>query len=217
MVSSIPNDVFQYSTYTALTRGFTSGKPRTADLTTHGTYGIGVYEDGSPMLLLDSTTYKFRDGKAGNAPMHERLCFTMVTIYAPTFKRDISPSCSFTMTDLDSMKMGQDGGVNSLQLFSLDGRFEKLKLEEGTVLEGVVGRLFGFVVPEWMEGICGPRVFCHAVLMTPEDSNSNAKENMRGGRVTGFETKEACLRASCCGRFHLGFPMGKEWDGLSLM
>lgn len=44
MVGSIPNDIFQFSTLAAHTAGFNSGQPRTADLTSHGTDGIGIYE-----------------------------------------------------------------------------------------------------------------------------------------------------------------------------
>lgn len=65
MVASIPNDVFQFSTYAALKAGFNQGQPRTADLTSHGSDGIGVYEDGSLMMLKSGQAYAIaKDGKA---------------------------------------------------------------------------------------------------------------------------------------------------------
>ena len=79
MVASIPNDVFQFSTWTAVQKGFNSGQPRAADLTSHGTDGIGIFENGNLMALIDSKAYALIDnGESSPAQSSERLCYAMV-------------------------------------------------------------------------------------------------------------------------------------------
>ncbi|KAF1954113.1 hypothetical protein CC80DRAFT_595257 [Byssothecium circinans] len=62
-------------------RGLGRKRVRRVNFTTHGSHGLGIYEDGPLMLLIDSVVYNLRDGKATCAPMEARLCFTMVTIF----------------------------------------------------------------------------------------------------------------------------------------
>jgi alpha-acetolactate decarboxylase len=209
MVGSIPNDIFQFSTYAALTAGFNTGQPRTADLTSHGTDGIGVYEDGNLMILLDRQAYALRkDGTVVPGPMDARLPFAMVTIYHPTYRIQL-PSLNLEgLEDLiSSSELGPAKGINTLMPFKITATFASVALEQGGSLTGVEGTIFGVVVPTWMREISGPRLHAHFLN----------EEETKGGMVADFEIEEkVTLGFAKCGRFHLGFPQGPEWEDVKL-
>ncbi|KAF2826638.1 alpha-acetolactate decarboxylase [Ophiobolus disseminans] len=209
MVGSIPNDIFQFSTYAALNAGFNTGQPRTADLTSHGTDGIGSYEDGNLMILIDRQAYAIRkDGTVVPGPQDSRLPFAMVTIFQPTYRVQL-PSLSFEgLEDLiSSSELGPAKGINTLVPFKISGTFASVALEQGGTRTGVDGTVFGFVVPKWMKDISGPRIHAHFV----DESET------KGGSVSDFEIEEAVtLGFAKCGRFHLGFPQGPEWEDVKL-
>lgn len=229
MVVSIPNDIFQFSTHAALSAGFSTGQPRTADLTSHGTDGIGVYEDGTRMILLDRQAHVLRkDGSAVPAPTNAQLPFAMVTIYQPTYRVQLP---SLTLEELEdlmsSSELGPAKGVNTVMPFKMSGKFASVSLEEGSNLQAVSGTVFGFVVPKWMKDISGPRIHAHFL----DESGS------KGGLVSDFEIEDGItLGFAKCGRFHLGyvccfehyivcdlllltscsFPQGPEWEDMKL-
>jgi len=209
MVGSIPNDIFQFSTYSALNAGFNQGQPRTADLTSHGTDGIGVYEDGSLMILKDRQAYALtKDGKAKPAPMNARLPLALVTVYQPSFRLKI-PSISLEAFDelVSSNDVGPAKGINTLMPFKIAGHFDSIEFEDGPSRSAIDGTVFGYVVPAWMKAISGPRIHAHFL---------DASEEV-GGKITDFMmAEEAVLSFAKCGRFHLGFPQGEEWEEIKL-
>ncbi|XP_014559835.1 hypothetical protein COCVIDRAFT_90817 [Bipolaris victoriae FI3] len=209
MVGSIPNDIFQFSTVTALKAGFNQGQPRTSDLTSHGSDGIGVYEDGNLMMLKSGQAFAItKDGKAKPAPANARLPLALVTVYEPNFRIKI-PSINIDGLEelTSSNELGPTKGVNTLMPFRIFGRFESIEFEHGPGRNGIDGVIFGFIVPEWMKAISGPRVHAHFL-----DTNEEV-----GGRVTDFQmADQALLDFAKCGRFHLGFPQGEEWENIKL-
>ncbi|OAL04488.1 alpha-acetolactate decarboxylase [Phaeosphaeriaceae sp. SRC1lsM3a] len=209
MVGSIPNDIFQFSTFAAHTAGFNTGQPRTADLTGHGTDGIGIYEDGSLMILLDRSAYSIRkDGTIVPAPMNDRLPFAMVTIYQPTYRIKL-PSLDFDGLEelISSSELGPAKGINTLMPFKITATFAAVSLEQGGDYANIEGTIFGYVVPKWMREISGPRI--HAHFLDEEEQN--------GGKVEGFEIEQdVTLGFAKCGRFHLGFPQVPEWEDVRL-
>ncbi|KAF2023489.1 alpha-acetolactate decarboxylase [Setomelanomma holmii] len=209
MVGSIPNDIFQFSTHAALAAHFNTGQPRTADLTSHGTDGIGVYEDGHLMILLGQQAYAIRqDGTAVSAPQNARLPFAMVTTYQPTYRVQL-PGLSFEgLEDLiGSEELGPAKAVNTLTPFKIYAAFASVSFEEGGQWKGRSGTMFGFVVPKWMREMSGPRIHAHFL----------DEDETKGGKLTDFEIEEAfTLTFAKCGRFHLGFPQGPEWEDVKL-
>jgi alpha-acetolactate decarboxylase len=209
MVGSIPNDVFQFSTYAALTEGFNTGQPQTADLTSHGTDGIGVYEDGSLMILLEQQAYAIRkDGTSVPAPQIARLPFAMVTIYQPTYRVQL-PCLSFESLDdlISSSELGPAKAINTLTPFKISATFASIALAQSGSRSRVSGTIFGFVVPKWMRDVSGPRLHAHFL----------DEDEIKGGQVTDFETEDTVtLTFAKCGRFHLGFPQGPEWEDVKL-
>ncbi|KAL5117486.1 hypothetical protein ACEQ8H_004651 [Pleosporales sp. CAS-2024a] len=209
MVASIPNDVFQFSTFAALTAGFNTGQPRTADLTSHGTHGLGVYEDASLMLLLDRHALAIRkDGTVIPAPMDAPLPFAMVTRFQPTYRIDL-PYLTFDELDhlISSSSLAPATAINTMTPFQITTKFAEVITEQGGSRANVDGTIFGFVVPRWMREMSGPRFHAHFV----------DEDEAKGGRVEGFDIEQrVTLRFAKCGRFHLGFPQGPEWENLKL-
>jgi alpha-acetolactate decarboxylase len=203
MVASIPNDIFQFSTYAALQAGFNTGQPRTADLTTHGTHGLGVYEDGRLMLLADRKAFILdatSNNKASPAPLQATLPFAMVTIFHPTAQLNMA---RIEMHELEALISSH--AANTLMPFKLAGKFHVV-LAPGAEEVVAAGHVFGFVVPAWMQGISGPRVHAHFL-----DDRGQI-----GGRVCGFSAEAVTLGWAKCGRFHLGFPQGEAWEEVKL-
>ncbi|KAF1974792.1 hypothetical protein BU23DRAFT_90975 [Bimuria novae-zelandiae CBS 107.79] len=220
MVASIPNDIFQFSTWAAVQKGFSTGQPRAADLTSHGTDGTGVFEDGKLMILSDRKAYSIAgSGELAPAQPQERLCFAMVTVFSPLriIKTDHS---DMSMKGLEEMLSSVEalpglGGMNSVLPFNIEGTFTNLELvTAGGPLHKkgpTAGVMVGFMVPMWMEGISGPRMHCHFM------SKDNDGANKVGGRVLSVDLgSDAVIAVGKCGRFHLGFPQGQDWEGVQL-
>lgn len=208
MVAPIPNDIFQFGTTSAVAAGFTQGQPRTCDLATHGTDGIGQYEDGSLMVLNNGEAYALSSSnKATAAPTDARLPFAMVTIFRPTFRMEVPSLDMESLDDLfSSPKLAHARAVNTLAPFKVVGMFKSVEFTDGGEQSGLKGILFGFVVPAWMKTICGPRIHAHFLADSGEV----------GGRVVDFETDVATLSYAKTGRFHLGFSQSQDWEDVRL-
>ncbi|KAF3009473.1 hypothetical protein E8E13_002712 [Curvularia kusanoi] len=208
MVASIPNDIFQFGTTAATAAGFAQGQPCTADLTSHGTDGIGSFEDGHLMILNNGEAYALsKDNKASPAPMDARLPFAMVTIFRPTFRMEV-PSLDLESLDdlLSSPKLAHARAVNTLAPFKVVGLFKSVEFTGGGEQRGLKGIVFGYAVPTWMKHICGPRLHAHFLADSGEV----------GGKVEDFETDVATLSFAKTGRFHLGFSQSQEWEDVRL-
>ncbi|KAF2014536.1 hypothetical protein BU24DRAFT_451550 [Aaosphaeria arxii CBS 175.79] len=189
MVALIPNDVFQFSTHSALT-DLTSGKPLPQDLSSHGDFGLCAFSASRPLLLIAGAP--FIVDEACNlhpvAPADERLAFAMVSVFRP------DSSLMFPNGKLTRKTLGtafDEASRNSICPFSFQASFTSVKLssnatgsEDGVVareLKDVEGFVFGYAVPEWMRGICGPRVFCWFVA-----SGGSGDDGRPGGRAGGW-------------------------------
>lgn len=208
MVASIPNDIFQFGTHAATAAGFNQGQPRTADLTSHGTDGIGTFEDGRLMILNNGEAHALSsDKKATPAPMDARLPFAMVTIFRPTFRMEV-PSLDMESLDdlLSSSKLAHARAVNTLAPFKVVGMFKSVEFTDAREQHDMKGIIFGYAVPTWMKGISGPRLHAHFL----------ADSGDVGGKVMDFETDVATLSFAKTGRFHLGFSQSQDWEDMRL-
>jgi alpha-acetolactate decarboxylase len=223
MVASIPNDIFQFSTWTAVQKGFNTGQPRAEDLTSHGTDGIGVFENGDLMILLDSQAYVVsQEGNATPAMSNDRLCFAMVTVFQPLRLIKLAQEDTMSFAGLKQLLASTDalpmvGGMNTMLPFIVKGTFTGVALtmknsSQSRQVEKVKGTLFGYKIPSWMEGISGPSMHCH--LMGAESDDGGLAI---GGKVESFETvANPDIGVGKCGRFHLGFPQGEDWESVNL-
>ncbi|KAK7191499.1 hypothetical protein DPSP01_011016 [Paraphaeosphaeria sporulosa] len=223
MVASIPNDIFQFSTWTAVHKGFNTGQPRAADLTSHGTDGIGVFENGDLMILLDSRAYVVSAaGNATPARSNDQLCFAMVTVFQPLRLIKLAQEATLSFAGLKELLASTDalptvGGMNSMLPFKVKGTFTNVTLiqkdsSQCRLVEKVKGTLYGYKIPAWMAGISGPSLHCHLMGVESDDDSSDI-----GGRVESFEAvADPDIGVGKCGRFHLGFPQGEDWESVRL-
>jgi alpha-acetolactate decarboxylase len=203
MAKSIPNDIFQYSLYSAYNAGLKDGGPPVAFLTNHGNHGIGVFEDEeSDLVQIDGTAYSIdKDGDVEEAEKDDQLPFVMVTIFQPT--KRVKPPASTTNKKLIEVFQA---GKNTTMPFRIRGSFKYINTKQQTCWDAK-GTIFGFFVPKWQAAISGEDLQC---CFLSEDKTS-------GGRVVEFETDEgAILEWAKCGRFHLGFPQDEEYEELDL-
>ncbi|KAF2445029.1 hypothetical protein P171DRAFT_521090 [Karstenula rhodostoma CBS 690.94] len=223
MVASIPNDIFQFSTWTAVQKGFKTGQPRAADLTSHGTDGIGVFENGDLMILLDSRAYVVSiAGNATPAMSDHRLCFAMVTVFQPLRLIKLAQEDTMSFAGLRELLASSDalptvGGMNSMLPFKVKGTFTRVSLiqknsSQSRQVKNVKGTLYGYKIPTWMEGISGPSMHCHLMGVEGDDHGLTI-----GGRVESFEAVvDPDIGVGKCGRFHLGFPQAEDWESVNL-
>ncbi|KAF2091562.1 hypothetical protein K490DRAFT_31545 [Saccharata proteae CBS 121410] len=235
MVASIPNDIFQYSLFSAHSQGFRSGGPPVFNLTSHGDHGIGIFaptnpqtpnpasgEDGEDaMVMMDAVAYRIsssggNDAKAEKADPKAVMPFVMVTNFKTSFLDEVK---GLTMDILKErfglVGMQATGGPNSYMPFIVEGEFKRMHLgrkKMGRTLENVNGTIVGFVVPEWASVVSGPRI--QACFLSEEET-----EGVRlGGWVYDFQAveHESYVMSGKTGRFHLGFPQGGEWEGVKI-
>jgi alpha-acetolactate decarboxylase len=203
MAKSIPNDIFQYSLYSAFNAGLKDGGPPVAFLTNHGNHGVGLFDDEeSEMIQVDGVAYNIDpDGVVMPAEKDEQLPFVMVTIFQPN--KRLSPQAGTTKKQLvEILKPAK----NTPLPFRLRGSFSYINTKQQTVWDAK-GTIFGFYVPTWQTAISGPGLQC---CFLSDDKRT-------GGRIVDFETSEGTvLEFAKCGRFHLGFPQDEEYEELSI-
>lgn len=234
MPASIPNDIYQYSTITALRQGLTTAGPPIGALTNHGTHGTGLFPNGDPMILVDGKAWRLsvaharRGANEKEAPhWHsaasdaDRLPFTMVTVFSPSsFASTQSTAFGFDeLRDLLTNQGPEAGGKNSYMPFRVRGHFSSVRVRldrrgrelsdqeaSTTTIHDVLGTLFGFCSPAWAGATSPSGVQCCFL-----------GADLEGGEVTGFAAgRGVSVEWAVCGRFHLGLPQGKAWEALDL-
>lgn len=232
MVASIPNDIFQFSTASALMAGLAENGPQVAHLSNHGTHGIGTFSKmEGEMLMLDGVTWRMTaDGKVKKAASSAQMPFVQVTIFQPEYR--VKAPAGLTkegLWDVFSSPGSRAGGKNSYMPFRLRGTFTSIDVrvaggqKEGSgglsdvageamqkTLKDVKGEMFGFAGPVWSVGVGIPGLHCHFLS---EETNGERT----GGHVKDFVAKDQIICDwSVTGRFHLGLPLGNEWESLDL-
>jgi acetolactate decarboxylase len=232
MVSKIPNDIFQFSTASALMAGLAHNGPSCGQLRGYGTHGIGTFTRmNGELLFLDGKPWQMLpSGKVQPASPQTSIPFVQVTNFQPEFQTKAVGLKKEALVDVFEKSGPGAGGKNSFVPFLVKGKFKSLHLRiagpqehDGQDLaevaanarkwsvENVEGTMFGIASPEWMAGVSVAGVHCH--FMTEAEPGKDAE----GGHVLDFETgDEAVLQWAVTGRYHLGFPRDDEWEHLNL-
>lgn len=216
MPTSIPNDIYQYSLYSAYTAGLKDGGPPVAFLTNHGTHGVGYFElevdsddesDGkeqgpNDMIQLDSIAYSIDpEGNVEKAGKEDCLPHVMVTVFQPNQRSKLPVGANAKIVREMFAK-----NKNTPMPFRIHGAFKYLSTQQETYWN-VQGTVFGFAVPGWQKSVSGEGLQCCFL----------SADKRRGGRVREFEVGEGSgVEWAKCGRFHLGFPQDEEFEELRL-
>ena len=236
MATTWPNDLTQHSTVSALMAGHASSGPPASQLSHYGTHGIGTFArmDGE-LLLLDRQAWQFtRDGAARRAPPSAAVPFVQVTSFSP--EHDATVPRAWRKRELLALTRalgGPDaGGPNSFMAILLKGRFRSVALRAagpqaraGQPLaevarearqwssDAVGGTMFGFVSPEWAQGLSVAGAHLH--FLSDDEGGRGAER--QGGHVRDFEAEPgARLQWAVCGHVHLGLPRGQAWEALDM-
>lgn len=233
MVSKIPNDVFQFSTVSALMAGLVENGPSAGQLTGYGTHGIGTFSNlEGELLYMDGKAYQMTAERGVQlAPSDISLPFVQVTKFIPEFSGRVSGSLKKDdLMTFISQGGSQAGGGNSFMPISISGRFKSIRVRvagprrspdetlvsvteraEKSTLIDVKGSMFGFVSPGWSQGISVAGQHLHFV------SEPDANGTLKGGHMLDFEADDgARVDWAVTGRYHLGMPRGEEWESLDL-
>ncbi|KAF1346447.1 hypothetical protein BDV97DRAFT_300692 [Delphinella strobiligena] len=232
MVSRIPNDIFQFSTVSALMNGLARSGPTASQLHGYGTHGIGTFENmNGELIYLDGKAWQFTsDGQTRRAPSDLPLPFIQVSKFVPEYQTVTNKLKKDTLMDLFASGGPDAGGKNSFIPFSIKGLFRTLDLRvAGPQLYGaqplaevarnakqwslsdIKGTLFGIVSPEWSQGISVAGMHCHFI------SDADEKGEVQGGHVRDFLVGgDVVVGWAVTGRYHLGMPRGKEWEELEM-
>ncbi|KAK0778213.1 hypothetical protein LTR38_014890, partial [Friedmanniomyces endolithicus] len=155
------------------------------------------------MIQVDSVAYSFdKDGSAEKADKRDQMPFTMVTVFQPAQR--VKPPTGTTHKRVLELFAGR--AKNTPLSFRITGAFKYINTQQATYWD-VKGTIFGFCVPVWQKEVSGDGL----------QSCYLSDDKKRGGRVLDFEMGDgAVLDYGKCGRFHLGFPQGDEYEQLRL-
>lgn len=206
-VARIPNDIFQYSLLSALTRGLTSGGPPASRLGGYGTHGVGQVSGSlNDLLLLEGQAYELADGRAKRVT-NVQLPFVMVTGFDPEYRA--KPQGTTRLANLrDAFASGGPGAraKNSYAPFSVYGKFERVQVKGGKTLENIRGTMFGIAAPAWASEISYKGFHCSFL----------SDDKSQGGKVEEFEAKDVTVEWALTGRYHLGFPPDPAYQEMNL-
>lgn len=209
------DEVYQYSTISALLDGVYDGDATIADILRHGDFGLGTFNhlDGE-MVVLDGICYRLRvDGSATRAAPTDRTPFAAVTRFHTDFEIPIQ-----ARTNGDEVTDAIDRRIESPNLIyaiRISGRFAEL--DTRTVMEqkppypplteategqaetrfaDVTGAVVGFRTPDYEQGISVAGYHLHFLN---DDRTS-------GGHVLNFVVDDGRVAVSGASQLQLSLP-----------
>jgi acetolactate decarboxylase len=219
------DEVYQFSTISALLEGVYDGDVTIADLLRHGDFGLGTFNhlDGE-MVILDGVCYRLRaDGTASPAAGTDRTPFAAVTTFHSDFEIAID-----SRTDRAAVIETIDGRIESPNLIyavRITGRFAELRTR--TVMEQkqpypplthateeqaetdfthAAGTVVGFRTPDFEQGISVAGYHLHFL----NDQRTG------GGHVLDFTLDRGTVAVSGASQLHLSLPTSGAFLGAHL-
>lgn len=209
------NEVYQFSTISALLEGVYDGDVTVADLLRHGDFGLGTFNhlDGE-MVVLDGECYRLRaDGSASRAAATDRTPFAAVTRFHTDFEIPIQTLTR--RTDLTSAIDRQIKSPNLIYAIRVDGQFRELHTrtvmaqqppyppltkateeQSETVFTDVSGTVVGFRTPDFEQGISVAGYHLHFLN----------NESSAGGHILDFTLDRGTVAISGASQLHLSLP-----------
>ncbi|OBJ24462.1 acetolactate decarboxylase [Mycobacterium sp. 1245801.1] len=209
------NEVYQFSTISALLEGVYDGDVTVADLLRHGDFGLGTFNhlDGE-MVVLDGVCYRLRaDGSASRAAATDRTPFAAVTRFHTDF--EIAIQTLTRRMDLTSEIDRQIESPNLIYAIRVDGQFRELHTrtvmaqqppyppltqateeQSETVFTDVSGTVVGFRTPDFEQGISVAGYHLHFLN----------NERSAGGHILDFTLDRGTVAISGASQLHLSLP-----------
>jgi acetolactate decarboxylase len=209
------DEVYQFSTISALLEGVYDGDATIADILRHGDFGLGTFNqlDGE-MVILDGICYRLRaDGTATRAAPTDRTPFAAVTRFHSDFEIAIE-----TRTGRAEVTAAIDRQIQSANLIyaiRITGQFAELHTrtvmeqkppyppltqateeQAETVFTDVSGTVVGFRTPEFEQGISVAGYHLHFLN----------GDRTGGGHVLDFSLERGKVEVSGASQLHLSLP-----------
>jgi acetolactate decarboxylase len=219
------DEVYQFSTISALLDGVYDGDATVADILRHGDFGLGTFNhlDGE-MVILDGICYRLRaDGTASRAASTDRTPFAAITRFQSDFEIPIH-----TRTGRAEVTGAIDRQIQSANLIyaiRITGHFAELHtrtvmaqkppyppLTQATedqaeaVFTDASGTVVGFRTPDFEQGISVAGYHLHFL-------NS---ERTGGGHILDFTLEHGKVEVSGASQLHLSLPTSGAFLGAQL-
>lgn len=219
------DEVYQFSTISALLEGVYDGDVTVAEILQHGDFGLGTFNhlDGE-MVILDGVCYRLRaDGTAGPAAPTDRTPFAAVTRFHVDFEIPID-----TRTDRAAVIAAIDRQIDSPNLIyaiRITGRFAELRTrtvmaqkppypplteateeQAETVFTDVSGTVVGFRTPDFEQGISVAGYHLHFLN----------GDRTGGGHILDFTLENGTAAVSGASQLHLSLPTSGAFLGAHL-
>jgi alpha-acetolactate decarboxylase len=226
-----PDQLYQYSTASALMAGIASQGIQLSELLSHGTYGLGTMTDiNGEVVILEGTAYHLQSsGAVRIVGVEEQLPYAMVTLFESATTRTYAtfPGLRNKQSVLGCLQTLFLGVTNRFIFFII----AKVHCDQITVrvvqgqqyprqplselgdaqkinrYQNVVGSIVGFWSPAYMDGVSVSGLHMHFL----------SEDRMHGGHVLELEAKqEICLEAAVLNDFKLELPKNEEFDQATL-
>lgn len=209
------DEVYQFSTISALLEGVYDGDVTVAEILGHGDFGLGTFNqlDGE-MVVLDGVCYRLRaDGTASLAAPTDRTPFAAVTRFHSDFEISIDARTErAAVTDAIDRQIESP---NLIYAIRISGHFPEVRTrtvmaqeppylplteateeQAETVFTDVSGTVVGFRTPDFEQGISVAGYHLHFL----------DGERTGGGHVLDFTLDHGTAAVSGASQLHLSLP-----------
>ncbi|HUH72558.1 MAG TPA: acetolactate decarboxylase [Mycobacterium sp.] len=219
------DEVYQFSTISALLEGVYDGDVTIADILRHGDFGLGTFNhlDGE-MVILDGVCYRLRaDGTAGRAAPTDRTPFAAVTWFHSDF--EIAIQTRTQRAEVIGAIDRQIKSANLIYAIRITGHFSELHTrtvmaqkapyppltqateeQAETIFTDTSGTVVGFRTPDFEQGISVAGYHLHFL-------NS---DRTGGGHVLDFSLEHGKVAVSGASQLHLSLPTSGAFLGAHL-
>lgn len=222
-------EMYQVSTLTALSLGYTKPVIRVRDLLRHGDTGLGTFEDvNGEMIVVDGHCYQaLSDGTVKEADPGLGVPFSSVT--------KLSGERMFALSDIESIdklkevltvKIEENFGLNSMNVVRIDGSFGKIDARSETPFESQhislkdilditqesfsLGACEGTIIcvyyPDYMDGINAPGWHVHFI----------SADHTKGGHVFELNIEHGEAMLDKISKIEIEFPSTPSFDTYTL-
>jgi acetolactate decarboxylase len=214
-VAGHDDEVYQFSTISALLDGVYDGDVTVADILRHGDFGLGTFNhlDGE-MVILNGVCYRLRaDGTATRAAPTDRTPFAAITRFHADF--EIAIQTRTNRAGVTSAIDREIASTNLIYAIRIAGHFFELHTrtvmaqtppyppltqateeQAETRFTDVNGALVGFRTPDFEQGISVAGYHLHFL-------NS---DRTSGGHVLDFTLDQGQIAVSGASQLHLSLP-----------
>lgn len=217
--------MFQVSTLQALSLGYTKKVITVGELLTHGSVGLGTFEDvNGEMIVLDGHCYQAGyDGSIAEADQSMGVPFAVVTECSAerSFSLDAIKNIDSLKTMLD-LKIEEDFGLNSMHIVRIDGEFERVRArsessfrsqhvelkeilsgrQKDFEFDGIRGTIVALYFPDYMDGINAAGWHFHFL----------SEDRTKGGHVFDLSIRSGTVSFGKVSRIEIQFPKEAAFD-----